>query len=168
MQQIMIERFAVAVDPYLLAIAASTPLLSTTIFWLLAGSIMCLMEFFFPTAFVAFMMGIAALLVALVSLLLPQISLQVALWLIFSTLLIFLSRRFFAPKRPATTLEAAREGETLSEIPPGQAGRVLYEGNSWRAKCEDEETAIAANQRVYVLRREGNTLIVMPHNILHY
>ncbi|PSO51542.1 MAG: hypothetical protein BRC34_15190 [Cyanobacteria bacterium QH_1_48_107] len=141
--------------------------MSPTLLWLIAGSILCLMEFIFPTAFVAFMMGVSALLVAVVSLILPQFTLQAVLWLLFSTLLIFLARRLFTPRRKRSPLDEATEGETLSEISPGHAGRVLYEGNSWRARCEDEEQAIAAHQKVYILRREGNTLIVVPQNILH-
>ena len=96
-----------------------------------------------------------------------SVTLQAVLWLLFSTLLIFLARRLFTPRRKRSPLDEATEGETLSEISPGQAGRVLYEGNSWRARCEDEEQAIAAHQKVYILRREGNTLIVVPQNILH-
>ena len=151
----------------IVALATPDAFMSLTLLWLVAGSILCLMEFFFPTAFVAFMMGVSALLVAGVSLLLPQFTLQVVLWLIFSAALVFLSRRFFTPRRRASTIDAAREGETLTDILPGKTGRVLYEGNSWRARCEDEQSAIAPYQKVYVLRREGNTLIVLPQNILH-
>jgi membrane protein implicated in regulation of membrane protease activity len=57
-------------------------------------------------------------------------------------------------------------GETLTEILPGQAGRVLYEGNSWRARCDDDKLSLAPGQKVYVVSREGTTLIVMPENIL--
>ena len=125
------------------------------------------MEFFFPTAFVAFMMGIGALIVALISLVLPsQYTLLVALWLVISTLLIILSRRFFTPKRKKANLGDADEGETITAIAPGKTGRVLYEGNSWQAKCADITTAIAPNEPVYVVGREGTTLIVLPVNLL--
>ncbi|MDY7013817.1 MAG: NfeD family protein [Cyanobacteriota bacterium] len=127
------------------------------------------MEFFFPTAFIEFMMGIGALLVAGVCLLIPGLPfpLQVALWLIFSVILIALSRRFLSPKHSVALPGEDRQGETLTEIPPGRTGRVLYEGNSWRAQCGDEGYAIAPNETVYIVGREGNTLIVMPRNLLH-
>ena len=141
-------------------------MLSPTLLWLIAGSILCFMEFLFPTAFVAFMMGISALLVALVSLVVPSIPLQIVLWLVFSCLLIILSRQLFTPQRQGASLGEDREGETLTEIPPGKTGRVIYEGNSWRAKCENEYQAIAADEKVYVVRREGNTLIVLPQKLL--
>jgi len=57
--------------------------------------------------------------------------------------------------------------ETLTEIPAGKEGRVLYEGNLW-ARCDDHNLAIAPNQKVYLVRREGTTLIVLPENLLHF
>jgi membrane-bound ClpP family serine protease len=44
------------------------PLLSPSMLWLLAGSILCLLELFLPTALVAFLMGISAFVVAVVAL----------------------------------------------------------------------------------------------------
>jgi membrane protein implicated in regulation of membrane protease activity len=135
--------------------------------WLVAGSILCLLELFVPTAFVAFLMGISAFVVALAALVLPQFPIQVVLWLLLSTALVFLSRRFLPHPRASKNLDAI-EAQTLTEIPAGQTGRVLYEGNSWRARCEDDTEAIAPNQKVYIVRREGTTLIVVPQNLLHY
>lgn len=139
-----------------------------TLLWIIAGGILCLMEFIFPTAFVAFMMGIAALLVAGVSLILPQYTLSVALWLLFSTILIILSRRFFTPKRKTSITGDDPEGKTITAIPAGSTGRVLYEGNSWRAKCADETRDIAPHEPVYIVRKQGNTLIVLPTKMLGY
>jgi len=143
------------------------PLLSPSMLWLVAGSILCLLELFVPTAFVAFLMGISAFVVALAALVLPQFPIQVVLWLLLSTALVFVSRRFLPHPRASKNLDAI-EAQTLTEIPAGQTGRVLYEGNSWRARCEDETEAIAPNQKVYIVRREGTTLIVVPQNLLHY
>ncbi|AFY77907.1 membrane protein implicated in regulation of membrane protease activity [Pleurocapsa sp. PCC 7327] len=137
-------------------------MLSAPLLWLIAGSILCLMELIFPTAFVELMMGISAILVAAVSLVVTHLTLQVFLWLFFSTTSIFLSQRLLAPKRKVSMLEGDTEGETLTEIAPGQAGRVLYEGSSWRAVCADENLAIAPHQKVYIVERKGNTLYVLP------
>ena len=141
-------------------------MVSPTLLWIIAGAILCLMEFVFPTAFVAFMMGVSALIVAAISLVLPQYTLLVALWLVCSTLLIILSRRFFTPKRKKANLGDADEGKTITAIAPGQTGRVLYEGNSWQAKCADITREIAPNEPVYVVGREGTTLVVLPVNLL--
>lgn len=143
------------------------PLLSPSLLWLLAGAMLCSVELFVPTAFVAFMMGLSAFFVAIVAWMLPTaFPLQVVVWLLLSTALAFVSRRFLPHARASKTLDA-KDAQTLTEIPAGQTGRVLYEGNSWRARCEDGMEAIAANQSVYVVRREGNTLIVVPRNLLH-
>jgi membrane protein implicated in regulation of membrane protease activity len=126
-----------------------------------------LSELFIPTAFVAFMMGISAFVVALLSLAVGNLWLQAFCWLLLSTSLIMLSRKYISPPRRKSKIRDAVSAETITEIPAGKTGRVLYEGNSWRARCDDEQAFIAPYQRVYVVRREGTTLIVMPENILH-
>ncbi len=141
-------------------------MVNPTLFWIIAGGILCFTEFVFPTAFVSFMMGIAALLVAAVSLVLPQYTLLMGLWLIFSTVLTVLSRRFFTPKRKVSITGDDLEATAIGGIPAGTSGRVLYEGNSWRAKCADETRDIAPNEPVYVVRKQGNTLIVLPSRML--
>jgi len=134
--------------------------------WFVAGALLCLTEAVVPNAFVTFMMGVGAFLTAGVALLVPSVGVQVAVWLGLSVLLVALALRFLRGGRQAASLKEADEAETLTEIPPGQTGRVLYEGNSWRAQCGSEGEAIAARQKVYVLRREGNTLIVLPLHLL--
>ena len=141
-------------------------LFNPTILWLLAGAILCFLELLVPSAFVEFMMGLSAFVVAGVSLLIPSTSIQVALWMIFSVGSIFAFRRLL-PHHTVATIADAKEAETLTEILPGQPGRVIYEGNSWRAKCDDEHSTIAAREKVIVVRREGNTLFVLPENLLH-
>ncbi|MBW4562655.1 MAG: NfeD family protein [Mojavia pulchra JT2-VF2] len=141
---------------------------SYTLIWLLAGSVLCLTELFLPSAFVAFMMGISAFVVALLSqVVLGSLWLQVVVWLLLSTLLVVLSRRLVQPRRRKSIIQDEIIAETLTEIPAGKAGRVLYEGNSWQARCDDDKLSVAPHQRVYVVRRQGTTLIVMPENILH-
>ena len=130
--------------------------------WLIAGSVLCLMEVVFPTAFVAFLMGFSAILVAIVALVMPSSELQVFLWLCLSTILILLSRRWLRTKSRHSLIRDAQEGETLTDISPGKAGRILYEGSSWRARCEDDAIAISPHKKVYIVGRQGNTLIVLP------
>jgi membrane protein implicated in regulation of membrane protease activity len=140
--------------------------LMDTWLWLMLGAVLCFTELVLPTAFVAFMMGLSALIVALVSPVMPQFYLQALLWLGLSTGLIFFSKRFM-PQRKVKILQDSVEAQTLTEILPGQKGRVLYEGISWQARCDDHQLAIAADEKVYVVRREGTTLIVMPESIVH-
>ena len=103
---------------------------------------------------------------ALLSLLIPQLILQVILWLGLSTSFVLLSRRFVPKAKKSRSIQDAVVAETLTAIAPGKEGRVIYEGNSWRARCEDKENAIAPSEKVYVVRREGTLLIVLPENVL--
>lgn len=142
-----------------------TGISSSTIFWLGLGITLCLIELFIPTAFVALMMGISALIVAFLSVgILGKLWLQIAVWLLLSIIFTGLCRRLLAKKSSKSKIANAVFAETLTEIPVGKTGRVLYEGNSWQARCLDEHLAIAPHQRVYVVGREGTTLIVMPEN----
>ena len=110
-------------------------------------------------------MGVSAFLVALLSLVVTQFNLQVLVWMVLSLICIFLLRRF-APKRTPYTLAESTEARTITAIEPGRTGRVIYEGNSWQARCEDDQIEIAIDQPVVVLRRKGNTLFVLPESEL--
>jgi membrane protein implicated in regulation of membrane protease activity len=140
--------------------------ISSSLIWLVAGAVLCSIELFLPTAFVAFMMGISALSVALISLVIPNLWLQAIAWLLLSTALIVISRRFVSPPRRKSRIHHAIVAETITEIPPGKPGRVLYEGNSWRALCDDDTVVIPPYAKVYVIRRQGTTLIVMPEDVV--
>ncbi|WP_432810139.1 NfeD family protein [Pantanalinema sp. GBBB05] len=137
--------------------------MSPTLIWLLAGTGLCLAELVLPTAFVAFMLGISALLVAAVASFIP-FNLQVLLWMVLSLILVLASRRLVR-QRAAFKLDAT-EAETLTEIPAGKTGRVLYEGNSWLARCDDQHQTIAPQEKVYVVSRQGTMLIVVPESSL--
>ncbi len=139
--------------------------MNTPLLWFIAGIILCLMELFLPTAFVEATLGVSALGVALVALVVPNFGLQVAIWMGFSAFLVWALRRWM-PKGVPYILAASTEAETLGEIPAGATGRVLYEGSSWQARCEDDSLAIAPHQRVIVVGRRGNTLLVMPESAL--
>jgi membrane protein implicated in regulation of membrane protease activity len=138
--------------------------LTPTVIWLLIGGGLCLAELILPTAFIAFVMGLSALIVAGMAGILP-VNGQIALWVGLSLLLVMLSRRMV--NRKAGLKLDANYAETLTAIAPGQAGRVLYEGNSWAARCDDPDLTIAPQQRVYVVARQGTTLIVEPASELH-
>ena len=129
--------------------------------WLGLGLAFCIFEFITPTALVELMMGISAFLVAAISLVMPQFYLQALLWLILSVILIGIVRRF-APQKNPRILQSDVEAETLTQIPAGRTGRVIYEGSSWQARCEDETLEISSHTKVYVVGRKGTTLFVIP------
>lgn len=131
--------------------------------WLLIGLGLCAVEALVPTAFVAFVMGIGALVVAIAALIIPNPLVQVVLWGAVTGGLLLLSRRWVTRSPIAPDTWDAVEAETLTEILPDRPGRVLYEGGSWRAIAADPGLAIAAGQRVYVIGRTGTTLLILPH-----
>ena len=135
--------------------------------WLIIGVVLCVTELLvpLPTFLIAGAMGVAALCVAAIALVLPIPPLLIVIWMAIASLLVFVSRRFI-PKDSAK-LQEADHGLTLTEIPAGLAGRVQHEGVSWRAICDDPNLAIAPQQRVLILRRQGTTLIVVPESWLN-
>ena len=141
--------------------------MNLVIFWILLGVALCVMELMIPTAFLESALGVSAIVVGLLVLLLPVVafSWQVALWMVLSLLMFWALRRFSPRKQPPALMDAT-EARTITSIPPGQSGRVMYEGNSWPACCSDRDIAIATNQTVIVIGRQGNTLIVMPESAL--
>lgn len=140
--------------------------MTTPWLWLVTGLLLCLAEVFFPTAFMEMALGVSALLVALVALVVPNFVVQAVLWLVLSTGLVWLSRPFVR-RRSRPILMDAVEAQTLTAIPPGRTGRVLYEGNSWPARCEDHLLEIPVDEKVYVVGREGTTLVVLPERLIH-
>ena len=135
--------------------------MTPALIWVIIGVVLCLMELMLPTAFVESALGVSAFLVALLTLVIPQVNYQIALWVLFSLLILWALKRFI-PNRTAPALREATEARTTTAIAPGQVGRVIYEGNSWQARCSDDQVSIEPNQEVFVVERKGNTLVVMP------
>lgn len=134
--------------------------------WLIVAVILFVMELVLPTAFVEATLGLSALIVAFLSFLVPSFSAQILLWMVLSVVVVFLLRRY-QPKRVPPVLKEAAEAETITKIPAGETGRVLYEGISWQARCDDPHLAIPEHQRVIIIGRQGTTLIVMPEDAIH-
>ena len=140
--------------------------MNSAIFWILLGVALCGMELMIPTAFLESALGVSAIAVGLSLMVLSvPLSWRIALWMAFSLVLFWALRRF-APRRQPPALMDSTEARTITSIPPGQSGRVMYEGNSWPACCSDRDVAIATNQTVIVIGRQGNTLIVMPESAI--
>jgi membrane protein implicated in regulation of membrane protease activity len=88
-------------------------------------------------------------------------NIQIVYWMGVSLALIIWVRPGLT-KGKKVVITDATEAKTITEILPGKTGRVLYEGCYWKACCVDKKMAIAPNQKVSVLRRETNTLIISP------
>ncbi len=130
--------------------------------WLLIGLSLIGIELIVPTAFVSTVMGVAALGIAVVSIFLPWVAGQVALWMLASVAMVWWTRRWVNISGVKNSHWDPVEAQTITEIEPGKSGRVLYDGGSWRAVCSDETQAIASEAKVYVVGRKGTTLLVVP------
>ncbi len=135
--------------------------MTPALIWVTLGIALCLMELLVPTAFLESALGISAFAVALFTPIVTGPNYQILLWVVLSFLAFWALKRFI-PNRTAPALRKATEARTTTAISPGQKGRVMYEGNSWQAKCNDAQVAIPPNQEVFVIERKDNTLIVMP------
>jgi membrane protein implicated in regulation of membrane protease activity len=134
--------------------------------WLIVGTALCLLELIVPTAFTAVCLGMSALLVSLLALVLPSwVGLQIAIWMLGSCGFVAWGYHTNKKRTPRKILEAT-EAEALTAMMPNQTGRVLYEGASWRAKCAEGVDSIEPQEKLHVVGREGNLLIVMPMHLL--
>ena len=152
-------------------------------FWLLLGVVLSAIDLFIQKTqpqkyrFYVLMMGVAALISSFVlwrgsiafqfdwaNVMYEAFDWQIFYWMGISLALSIWIRPVFIVRKKFVLPEAT-EAITLSEILAGEIGMVMYEGVSWKARNEDSQ-GIAPKQKVYVLRREGNTLIVIPDKLI--
>lgn len=157
--------------------------ISPPLFWLIAGIVLCATEFSllksYPLRFkwIALMMGVCALIVSFILwrgaialsfnwryIMYEDFDIQIMYWMGMSLAFVIWIRPIFIQRKPFH-IQDATEAIALTEILPGAIGRVLYEGCSWQARCEPSSSSITPHQTVYVLRREGNTLIIVSEHL---
>ncbi len=162
----------------------STFAFTPPILWLLIGIVLSAIDLFIQKTqpqkyrFYLLMMGVAALISSFilwrgsvafqfnwVSVMYEDFDWQIFYWMGISVALSIWIRPIFIVRKKFVIPEAT-EATTISEILAGETGMVTYEGASWKARNEDSQ-GIAPRQKVYVLRREGNTLIVVPDKLIH-
>jgi membrane protein implicated in regulation of membrane protease activity len=135
--------------------------------WLLIGVVLLASEFIVPvpTFLIPGALGVAAILTSPFALFLPP-ALQVIVWVIFAGVFVWFSQRWIPRNLPELTETST--GVTITEIPPGEFGRVKWEGVSWRAICDDPTLSIGENVRVQILYKKGTTLVVLPENYIEH
>lgn len=137
--------------------------------WVLLGIGLALAELAIPAFFVIWF-GAGALLVAVVTALMPDLSLaeQVAVWILASLALVFAWFRVFKTGRHKTRIGMAdgevvgEVGLTVSVVAPFQRGKVRFQkpllgSEEWVCLSEEE---IPAGERVRVVAVEGSFLKV--------
>lgn len=127
--------------------------------WLVLGMVLLAVSLLVFEPIIA-ALGFAAIITAIAALSVKSFSTQLLLWGILSTSLAIVMRGM-VPK-VSKELEPPSEGDVSMTIPRGGLGEVEYEGTTWSARCQLSDVAITAGQRVHVVGRQGNTLIVLP------
>ena len=162
----------------------STFAFTPPILWLIVGIVLSAIDLFIQKTlpqkyrFYVLMMGVAALISSFVlwrgsiafqfswaNVMYEDFDWQIFYWMGISLALNIWIRPVFIVRKKFVIPEAT-EATTISEILSAEIGMVMYEGASWKARNEDSQ-GISPNQKVYVLRREGNTLIVIPDRLIH-
>jgi len=106
-------------------------------------------------------LGIAAVITAIAALTITNISVQFLIWAILAVVMALIMRSM-VPAESASGLEEPQEAEVQTTIPRGGVGEVIYEGSYWSARCQVSDVTITAGERVRVVGRQGNTLMVLP------
>lgn len=149
--------------------------LAPTLFWFTIGILLCLTELFFAKnltrnyKLVPLITGINSIILSIFlfrTYYVPDWNWQITYWMGLSAISVIWLRPMLL-KTKKSNIRDATEAKTIADILPGKTGKVLYEGTIWQARCNDKTIAIASDQTVFVLEREGNTLIVAPENLFH-
>lgn len=138
-------------------------------YWIVAGVALLLCELAIPV-FVLVWFGLSAILVGILLAILPSVSLtvQLALWLILSIVLVFYWFRIFKPSHHKTRIGMAdanligEVGLLTRPVAPFQKGEVRFQkpllgSEVWNCIAEEE---ISAGERVRIVEVEGSLLKV--------
>lgn len=141
--------------------------------WLIIAGFCFVIEMI-TVGFLIFWFGIGAILTMLISFLIPNnILLQFAIFVISSTLLIFLTKPFVEKftkndKKAATNAYSiiGKKGIVTQSIDPTQGvGQIKVAGEVWSAKTVDGST-IEKDTQIEIIEIEGVKAIVKPIKII--
>ncbi len=135
-------------------------------FWLIAAGIFFIIEMA-TVGFLVFWFGVGALITMLVSFFVPNPYIQAVVFLVTSTLLIFLTKPFVnkfinKDKKVATNAYSiiGRTGIVTKEINPIEGtGQIKVAGEVWSAKTDLNEV-IPENTKVEVIQIDGVKAVV--------
>lgn len=137
--------------------------------WILTGILLMIAEFIIPGIILVFF-GLGALITALLSLLIPALSInwQLSIFIITSLLSLFSLRHWFKQIFTGNTKHATgdgmvteglagEEGIVITAITPDLPGKIQLHGTTWKAKSAD---CIEPGTHVTVIDQKSLTLIV--------
>lgn len=140
------------------------------VLWFVVGFAFFLLEFVLP-GFILFFFGIAAWLVAVITLFIDiDVNVQLAVFLVSAVISVLLFRKLLRDKlgmyrASPSILEDEYIGKIAvaeTAITPSKNGKVEFKGASWDAKSDDY---ILAGQKVEIIETKSILLIVKSINI---
>lgn len=140
------------------------------VLWFVVGFAFFLLEFVLP-GFILFFFGIAAWLVAVITLFIDiDVNVQLAVFLVSAVISVLLFRKLLRDKlgmyrASPSILEDEYIGKIAvaeTAITPSENGKVEFKGASWDAKSDDY---ILAGQKVEIIETKSILLIVKSINI---
>ncbi len=136
---------------------------SASLLWLLVGAALWLLVLLgVDSDGLLLVGGSTALLLALLLSILPvPAGLQAALFLAVVAISYGLVRRWLGRGAVATPLRPLPQAEVIDAFAADGRGRVRWQGQSWAAQTLEPSPPPGAGQRVTVMGREGNRLLVM-------
>ena len=138
--------------------------------WAIAGLALMISEFAVP-GLILFFFGIGALVTALLAWILPiGLEWQITIFILTSLASLFTLRRLFKSIFTGRTSGESREmdelnqlagslGKVTENIEPGEVGRVLLNGATWKAVADE---SIPTGTTVEVVSQRSLTLTVKP------
>lgn len=134
-------------------------------FWIVLAFVAFLVEIITPGILISIWFSLAGLICAIVALFIDNIWFQILLFAIVSVLTLFALRpacvKYLMPKWQPTNADRSigKTATVLSDMAPGQIGRVKLEGMEWAASNLEAED-MHAGERVLVERISGVKLMV--------
>lgn len=115
--------------------------------WIILAGIFVIFEMIIPTDFLIFWLGIGALLTAIISIFVDNITIQISVFVISSILLVFLTKPFvkkFMKKSANISTNAysiiGKSGIVISDIDTITGkGQIKIENEVWSAKTNNQE-----------------------------
>ena len=136
--------------------------------WFIIGLVLFLLELVLP-GFVIFFFGVGAWITALLCLIAnPGINLQAIVFGVTSILSLLLLRKmiqkrfFYTREELSRAVEdefTGREAVAITDIEPGDTGKVEFKGTSWKAESAE---SIVSGQTVIIKSKENFKLFVEP------
>ena len=146
-------------------------MLSWQIWLIIAG--FCFVLEIVTVGFLVFWFGVAALIVCILSLVVPNVITQSAIFLVLSAILVFFTRPLSKKLgRTDTTVTNAERliGKTAvvkKTITSHSSGQVKVQGELWTAALPDDETNdISEDSEVKIVAIDGVKLIVKPTKVV--